>query len=143
MQNWKKWVRKSLGLKLKYSDNIIKKIKVNKMSVKEYVKTNRTKILAMVGNVLAMIFEEVGDYIAIIMPGTPFGEFIKRLSSIVLFGAYAITMYVFGNKHELDLKSNTIMQKDMEIHALRTNEAMKDYLLAENNITAPKFDKIE
>lgn len=117
--------------------------KVNKMSLRDHIITNKTKILAMVGNVLAMIFEEVGDYIALTMPGTPFGEFIKRLSSIVLFGAYAITMYVFGNKHELDLKSNIILEKNMEIHALRTNAVMKDYLLVENKVIVPKFDKIE
>ena len=114
--------------------------KVNKMSITQLVKTNKTKILAMVGNVLAMIFEEFGDYVAIIMPGTPLGEFIKRLSSIVLFGAYAITMYVFGNKHELDLKSNVIMEKDMKLEAYRVNMILRDYLLSENKITIPKFD---
>ena len=111
---------------------------IKKMSIKEMIKTNKTRIYAMIGNVMAMIFEEFGDYIMLVMPGTAFGEFIKRLASIILFGAYAITMYVFGNKHELEIKSSIIMEKNNEIHALRTNGHMKDYLLQEANITLPK-----
>lgn len=109
-----------------------------KMSLKDKIKTNRTRIYAMIGNVMAMIFEEFGDYVVLVMPGTPLGEFIKRLASIILFGAYAITVYVFGNKHELEIKSNIIMEKNNEIHALRTNGHMKDYLLEEAKITLPK-----
>ena len=120
-------------VKLKEHDEAIKK-----MSIKELIKTNKTRIYAMIGNVMAMIFEEFGDYIMLVMPGTAFGEFIKRLASIILFGAYAITMYVFGNKHELEIKSSIIMEKNNEIHALRTNGHMKDYLLQEASITLPK-----
>ena len=117
---------------------------INKMeSLKENFKKNRAKIFAVIGNMLAMAFEEFGDYIAIIMPGTALGNLIVSISKITLFGALAITMYVFGNKHELDIKSDIIIEKDMIIHALRTNEAMKDYILAEKNITAPKFEKID
>ena len=35
MQNWKNWVRKSLGSKLKYSDSILKQIKVKNMAEKK------------------------------------------------------------------------------------------------------------
>ena len=113
---------------------------VNKMSLVENFKTNKAKIFAVIGNMLAMIFEEFGDYVLLIMPGTPVGEFIKRLASIILFGTYAITMYVFGNKHELGLKKDIIAENDMQIHALTTNALLKDYLLKENDITAPKME---
>ena len=90
-----------------------------------------------------MIFEEWGDYIVIVMPGTPFGEFIKRLASIILFGTYTITMYVFGNKFELDKKKDIIRDKNVTIQGLQISNQMKDHLLAENKITIPKFEKID
>ena len=117
--------------------------KVNNMSIVENFKKNRAKIFAVIGNMLAMAFEEFGDYIAIIMPGTALGNLIVSISKITLFGALAITMYVFGNKHELDIKSDIIMDKNMEIHALRTNAQMTDYILKEKKIIPPEFKKID
>lgn len=116
---------------------------IDKMSITENIKKNRAKIYAVIGSMLAMIFEEWGDYIVIVMPGTPVGEFVKRLASIILFGTYTITMYVFGNKFELDKKKDIIRDKNVTIQGLQISNQMKDHLLAESNITVPKFEKID
>lgn len=124
--------------KIKEHDEAIKK-----MSITANIKKNKTKIYAVIGGMLAMVFEEFGDYIVLTMPGTPFGQFIKNLASIALYGAFSITMYVFGNKYELEQKKDLIREKNEMIQGLVISNQMKDHLLAENKITIPKFEKID
>ena len=117
--------------------------KVNKMSLVENFKTNKSKIFAVLGEGLALLFGEFAIYIEQIIPASPLGTLLKQIAFIGKIVAVTVIMYVFGNKHELDLKSDIIMAKDLEIEGYRVSGIMKDHLLTENKITAPKFEKID
>ncbi|GAF87932.1 unnamed protein product [marine sediment metagenome] len=109
------------------------------MSIVENFKNNKSKIFAVLGEGLALLFGEVAIYVETIIPDSPLGTLLKQTAFIAKIIAVTIIMYVFGNKHELDLKSDIIMQKDLELEGYRVSGIMKDHLLSENSITAPKF----
>ena len=114
--------------------------KVNNMSLVENFKNNKSKIFAVLGEGLALLFGEFAIYIETIIPDSPLGTLLKQTAFIAKIIAVTVIMYVFGNKHELDLKSDIIMQKDLELEGYRVSGIMKDHLLSTNSITAPKFE---
>ena len=114
------------------------------MSIRDNMKRNRAKILALTGEGLALFFGELSVYIVTLLPsGSPLSTFLNNTAIILKVVMTAIIMYVFGNKRELDDKQAVINTKDSELQAAFIKSQMLKHLLDEGGIKIPVLEDKE
>ena len=108
--------------------------KVNNMSnIKEKFNKNKARIFVILGETFLWVMGYIGRWLLINNGDSAVGDLLFNIVGILSIGLQTISMYVFGNKTELD-------DKEGELMALRNSNWQRGYVIEKANLVIPTFE---